>query len=72
VSTRPLSGIGVGSTWSYAEMRSLATTSSNPPGAAYMSLTLPAARWSRPVTQAVCHADGAGSSAAMADQNDPA
>src|SRR4051794_10955773 len=70
VSTRPLSGIGVGSTWSYAEMRSLATTSSSPSGPAYMSRTLPAARCSGAVTPAVCHAAGAGSPAAMADQNE--
>ena len=35
-----------------------------------MSRTLPAARCSRPVTRAVCHAVGAGTSAAMADQSD--
>ena len=33
VRTRPLSGIGVGSTKSYAEMRSLATKSRRPSGA---------------------------------------
>src|SRR5699024_5527249 len=45
VRTRPLSGIGASSTWSYAAMRSLATMSSVSPSIWYSSRTFPAARW---------------------------
>src|SRR5262245_38346898 len=41
VSTRPLSGISVGSTTSYVEMRSVATSSSRSSPSAYSSRTLP-------------------------------
>ena len=44
VSTRPLSGIGVGSTTSNAEMRSEATSSSRSSSSAYRSRTLPERR----------------------------
>src|SRR5436305_13700753 len=46
VRTRPLSGIGVGSTTSNAEMRSDATSSSRSPNA-YSSRTFPDAVWRR-------------------------
>src|SRR3954451_11484473 len=45
VSTRPLSGISVGSTTSKTEMRSLATSSSRSSSSAYSSRTLPLPRW---------------------------
>ena len=45
VSTRPLCGIGVGSTTSNAEMRSDATSSSVSSPASYSSRTLPELRW---------------------------
>src|SRR5581483_4193038 len=45
VSTRPLSGIGVGSTTSKVEMRSLATSSSRSSSSAKISRTFPDATW---------------------------
>src|SRR5689334_13539476 len=45
VSTRPLSGIGVGSTTSNVEMRSDATSSSLSSSRAYSSRTLPLPTW---------------------------
>src|SRR5207253_7018825 len=45
VSTRPLSGISVGSTTSKVEIRSLATSSSRSSSRAYSSRTLPLPTW---------------------------
>src|SRR3954447_20696441 len=45
VSTRPLSGISVGSTTSNVEMRSLATSSRRSASSAYNSRTLPLPTW---------------------------
>jgi hypothetical protein len=48
VRMRPLSGIGVGSTQSYAEIRSLATNSIRPSGVSNRSRTLPEYTWRYP------------------------
>src|SRR6185437_7535235 len=45
VSTRPLSGISVGSTTSKVEMRSLATSSRRSASSSKISRTLPLATW---------------------------
>src|SRR4051812_2800780 len=50
VSTRPLSGIGVGNTTSNAERRSLATITSLSPPASYTSRTLPRRQRRAPFT----------------------
>lgn len=48
--TRPLSGISLGRTQSYADMRSLATMTRSPASFRYRSRTLPVWRWVRPGT----------------------
>ncbi len=56
VSTRPLSGIGVGSTTSNAEIRSEATSASSPSPASYSSRTLPEPMWASSGMGALRHA----------------